>query len=791
MSAVRQERTKRFYEFGPFRVDTVKYVLTRDGEVAQLNLKAFEILLALIENRGQVLEKNELLQRVWPDTVVEENNLARNISALRKALDEHPNEHQYILTVPGRGYRFVASVREVDGASEDLIALPTNGSKADASAALHEMNGAEPAARPATNEEPERDGVNEAGPGKIAPYKRWWIIALVALAALVIAIPVAFLINRRPQIDSPPPLKLWQLTFDPGLESEPSWSPDGRMLAYSSDLSGNFDIWVRPVGEGNPIRATTSEAHDWQPDWAPEGNLLVFRSERDGGGLFVTPVFGGKERKVSSFGSYPHWSPDGRQILFYSSPLKDDTVEIPKVYVVGLDGQAPREVMSDFLPQFVYFRVAWRPDGKYLSLWGWHRQHNWSFWNVPLDGGPPVKSEIDSKVDKQIKEAAVTFSNFVWSPSSRSLYFEGTSQTVRNLWKVEVEPQSQRWIAGPERLTTGAGLDRDIAISPDGRKLAFTTRAEQTRLWSIPFDASAGRVKGEGRPVTAAGVRAIHPNLSPDGQRLGFVTRRAGKWELWEKSLKDGHETLLAADESQRSQIHWSHDGSRLIYHRSRPINAEGSRYERSLVLMAAGGGAEQTLVTSSRSSINAWDWSLDGKWILGGSDSQNPGRQPICMFPIAAEPQADTQMRMITSHPEKNLYQARFSPNQRWISFIAAPAIEAGISTIYVVPVSGGEWTRITEAKYFDDKPRWSPDGRRLYFVSNRTGFFNVWGIGFDPATGQPRGEPFRVTNFESPARMVLPDVAIMEMALAADRIVLPIMEVSGGIWILENVGR
>jgi Tol biopolymer transport system component/DNA-binding winged helix-turn-helix (wHTH) protein len=791
MSAAKQERTKRFYEFGPFRVDTVKYVLTRDGEVAQLNLKAFEILLALIENRGQVLEKNELLQRVWPDTVVEENNLARNISALRKALDEHPNEHQYILTVPGRGYRFVANVRELDGASDDIFAPSPNGSKVDASAAFHAMTGAEVETRSATNEEPERKEANEAGFRKIFPHRRLAIIALATLAAAIMTVPAIFLFNRRSQVDSPPPRKLWQLTFDPGLESEPSWSPDGRMIAYSSDLSGNFDIWVRPVSEGNPIRVTTSEGHDWQPDWAPEGNLLVFRSERDGGGLFVTPVFGGKERKVSAFGSYPRWSPDGRQILFYSSPLKDDTVELPKVYVVGLDGQSPREVMSEFLPQFTYFRVAWSPDCKHLSLWGWHRQHNWSFWTFPLHGGPPARSEMDSNVKEQIREAAVTFSNFVWEPSGRAIYFEGISQTVKNLWKVEVDPQSQRWIAGPERLTTGAGLDRDIAISPDGRKLAFTTRAEQTRLWSIPFEASSGRVKGEGRPVTAAGVKAVHPNLSPDGQRLTFVTRRAGKWELWEKSLKDGRETLLAADESQRSQIHWSHDGSRLVYHRSRQVNPDPPRYERNLVLTPAGGGAEQTIVTANTAILDAWDWSLDGKWILGGLDGQTPGRHAICLFPIAAAPHAEAQMRMIASHPEKNLYQARFSPDQRWISFIAAPAMEAGISTIYVVPVSGGEWTRITEARYFDDKPRWSPDGRRLYFVSNRTGFFNVWGIGFDPATGRPMGEPFRVTNFESPARMILPDVATMEMALAGDHLVLPIMEVSGGIWILENVGR
>src|SRR4030095_16402711 len=119
MNETQREQTAPFYEFGPFRVDTVKYVLTREGEVVPLNLKAFEILLALIQHRGQVLEKNELLQRVWPDTVVEENNLARNISALRKALDEQPNEHQYILTVPGRGYRFVASVREIELDSDE------------------------------------------------------------------------------------------------------------------------------------------------------------------------------------------------------------------------------------------------------------------------------------------------------------------------------------------------------------------------------------------------------------------------------------------------------------------------------------------------------------------------------------------------------------------------------------------------------------------------------------------------------------------------------------------------
>src|SRR2546421_726916 len=104
---------QEIYEFGCFRLDAGKRLLWREGELVPLTSKSFETLLALVERRGELLDKDELLNRVWPNTVVEEKNLTINISTLRKALGESPQEHRYIVTVPGRGYRFVAEVNEI------------------------------------------------------------------------------------------------------------------------------------------------------------------------------------------------------------------------------------------------------------------------------------------------------------------------------------------------------------------------------------------------------------------------------------------------------------------------------------------------------------------------------------------------------------------------------------------------------------------------------------------------------------------------------------------------------
>src|SRR5919202_4737486 len=109
----------RFYDFGPFRLDTSERRLLRGTRPVQLTIKAFETLVALVESSGRVLTKDELIGRVWPDAVVEEGSLNVNVHTLRKALGETQGGSKYIETVPRRGLRFVAQVRAVDEDGRD------------------------------------------------------------------------------------------------------------------------------------------------------------------------------------------------------------------------------------------------------------------------------------------------------------------------------------------------------------------------------------------------------------------------------------------------------------------------------------------------------------------------------------------------------------------------------------------------------------------------------------------------------------------------------------------------
>ena len=122
MTASESQKPKELYEFGPFRVDPEREVLQRDGNPIPLQPKTFQVLLVLVRHNQEVVTKDDLMKTVWPDTFVEEANLSRNIFLLRKALGESPQDHRYVVTVPGRGYRFAEEVQFVPEQPLNIVA---------------------------------------------------------------------------------------------------------------------------------------------------------------------------------------------------------------------------------------------------------------------------------------------------------------------------------------------------------------------------------------------------------------------------------------------------------------------------------------------------------------------------------------------------------------------------------------------------------------------------------------------------------------------------------------------
>ena len=749
--------------FGPYVLDFVRRLAWRDGKPLVLTGKSFEILALLIANRDRVVTKDELLKELWPDTFVQENNVVRHISTMRRALGQRPEQHDYVLTVQGRGYRFVAAVTE-------LRELPP-GLAPHASLALHESD--DSAVAGPLDEVPSEESVLV----QPTPRGRWWpaAIAVGVMAGITVAL---WAVTRSPQPHEGSRV-LRRFTYGPASSLGASWSRDGQTLAFASDRDGNFDIFVQRVDQTDPTRLTSSPSIEWQPAWSPDGQWLAFRSERDGGGIYILPAAGGPERRVATYGFEPRWSPDSAYLLITTSPYRRPR---PFPHVVGIDGSVPRPALGDLPADLQGAAFGWHPDGR-LSISGM-RDGKWLFITASVDGSNAITSSEPTDLATAREAQDLEFGRFVWAPNGRHVYFEGLSHGVRNLWRADIDPQNLAWQGRFERLTTGQGIDRAVAVSPDGHHLAFETSGERTRIWSFPLSPD-GQVAGDGVAVTPGAAGEFDAAVSRDGLQLVYRTMRDGRQELWQHSIADGHERRLLADSGAiRSSPRWSPDGASLVY----LLSARRSPTEpaqASLAILSTSDGGERLLKPFESHELVPDDWSADGQSVLGACRSSDPNRSGLCVMNIAAG-----TVRMLASGPPFGLNNARFSPNQRWISFTNTDST-VGRSTVYVRSVDGGPMTAVTDGQAFEDKAHWDPDGDALYFVSNRGGFLNVWGRRVNPDSGKPVGSLFQVTRFDGLRQSFAPDLRDVDLAVTKARLFVPVTEISTQIWVLENVAR
>jgi Tol biopolymer transport system component len=589
------------------------------------------------------------------------------------------------------------------------------------------------------------------------------------------------------------PRTLRQVTFGSGSSREPAWSPDGQTIAYVSDKSGNADIWIHSLTDSIARRLTFDTAHDSQPSWSPDGRWIAFRSERGAGGVYAVPSSGGAERQIASFGFHPQWSPKGDVVMVSGPTVRTGPREL---YLVDASGGTPRRIGSEIIERFIAgtrsmgwlnsVNVNWHPDGTRISVWGQLPNGTWQFVTIPASAGRPVVSAIPARVVDRLAQEGLALGRFSWAPSGQYLYFEGRTDSTRNIWRVSVDPATLAWRDGPDRLTTGTSSEMDIAVSADGTRIAFTARASRTRVWALTFDRETNRLVGDGHPVTGGNLGEVDVDASPDGRKLAYRTRRAGRSEVWEVDTANQTERLLLASMVWRPTTpRWSSDGRRLAY--TRP---ESAGDEPVVALLSTDAGDEQLLRVPGAASLTPTDWSDDGTTIFGSCRLTPTDAMSVCSLAVDSTTGSES-VRVLARDPAKNLWVPRLSPDGQWLTFVAVDILGGPTSTVFAAPAAGGEWVPITDDRAFEDKPRWSPDGRTIFFISSRNGALNVWGRRFNRTTGRPDGEMFPVTTFTGHERTLPSNMSRLEFGVSGDRLFVPLTDTMSDVWIMDPVDR
>ncbi len=646
-------------------------------------------------------------------------------------------------------------------------------SMADVSVVLKELREDLEAGRLAT------DGVPpKAGPSPRAGIGMRGLLA----AALVIAAVAAgyWMTRRRPPLAAP---ALTRLTFDSGLTFEPALSPDGKLVAYASDRSGdgNLDIWVHQVAGGEAVRLTRHAADDREPAFSPDGDKIAFRSEREGGGIYVVPAIGGNERLIAPHGRTPRFSPDGQWIAYWVGSAASIDTFAPgwagQIFVVASTGATPRRLG----PKFLSCRhPTWTPDGKHVLFMGSRdeRGDTADWWVTPIEDGEAVRTGAYAVFGPPgfLSRYSPAVSPSMWLGDH--VVFSVPLGDTTNLWRIPVSSNNWRVTGGPERVTFGAGLEVQPSVAAQGAggaRVAFASVTSQTHVWSLPVDPSRALITGDLKQITTS-ADDRQPSLSADGRTLVFSSNRTGNTDVWVKDLASGREMALTATPVNEDFPKVTLDGRKVAY---ATANQEGWPFYVDVV--PAGGGVPERACDDCGL---LWDWSSDGRRILFGEGAV----RFVGPIDTAAAKKAD-----FLKHPRYSLVQPHLSPDDKWIVVIAAD-VGPGRTQALLVPHTAkvtpaeDEWIPVTDGSTFDDKPRWSPDGRMIYFTSDRDGFRCLWAQRLDPTTRHPSGPPLPVYHFHTARRSLLnTGVLRLEIAVARDKIVFNMGEIKGNIWLAQ----
>jgi len=539
------------FRLGRWRVEPALGRMRINGRTVQLEPRVMHLLVYLARHGGEVVSRQTLLETIWGERGAMEKSLTAAISDLRRLLEDDPDAPRYVETIRGIGYRLLT---------------------------------------PVTSERPDR---------RRGKPLLWISVASIAIVASAF---LAHAFRARPRASSPLDWRVRPLTTDLGVERFPALSPDGTRLAFCriTDVDHGFDLWIRPVGEGNALRLTDAVDHEIHPSWSPDGTTVAF--VRRGGAadaICTVPATGGMVRKLHDarfriFGL--DWSPGGDELVFAASPNAGDPAHLR---VLSLPTMTDRRLTSppDHTGGDLY--PVYSPRGDQIAFARTNPIGRQDVFLIGLGGAPP----------RQLTRNQHRIAGIGWTPDGRDLVVSASPVAAFNLWRVSIDDGTPIWLPLAGKPVV------DPTLSRRGNRLAFEERSYDCNIWSLGIT-PAGETPDRQRVLIESTRMEYHPVWSPDGRRIAFISTRTGSREIW----------VCNADASEPRRVTymngvhvmapcWSPDGRRIAF----TTVAEGYM---NVFVTEIDGGRPARLTAEGRHEISVL-WSRESDWIYYRAESE------------------------------------------------------------------------------------------------------------------------------------------------------------------------